>query len=49
MLTAMVVLPEPAQASTKILLSGNKKKIVEWRENQSHKKTKEKRPDLLDD
>ena len=32
-----------------ILLSGNLPKIEEWREEQSLKRTKEKRPDLLDD
>ena len=31
----------------KILLSGNQKKIDEWRINKSYKKTKSKRPDLL--
>ena len=31
----------------KILLSGNKKKIEEWREKEAIKATKEKRPDLL--
>ena len=31
----------------KILLSGNQKKIHEWRINKSYKKTKSKRPDLL--
>ena len=32
-----------------VLLSGNTKKISEWREQQAYEKTKEKRPDLLDD
>ena len=31
----------------KVLLSGNQKKIDEWRINKSYKKTKSKRPDLL--
>ncbi|MBU3713646.1 MAG: tRNA (guanosine(37)-N1)-methyltransferase TrmD [Ferruginibacter sp.] len=31
-----------------ILLSGNHKKIEEWRQEQSLERTKEKRPDLLD-
>ena len=31
-----------------VLLSGNEQKIIDWRENQSYKKTQEKRPDLLD-
>ena len=31
-----------------ILLSGNQKKIQEWREEESIKKTKERRPDLLE-
>ncbi|CAG5083989.1 tRNA (guanosine(37)-N1)-methyltransferase TrmD [Parvicella tangerina] len=31
-----------------ILLSGNQKKIDEWREEQAIKRTKERRPDLLD-
>lgn len=30
-----------------ILTSGNLPKIEEWRENQSHKRTQERRPDLL--
>lgn len=32
-----------------ILLSGNTKKIDEWRANQSHMRTKKRRPDLLPD
>lgn len=32
-----------------ILISGNHSKIVEWRHEQSLKRTKERRPDLLDD
>ena len=32
-----------------ILLSGNLSKIEEWRHEQSIKRTKDKRPDLLDD
>ncbi len=32
----------------KILLSGNKKKIEEWRLNKSYEKTKKNRPDLLE-
>ncbi len=32
-----------------ILLSGNNHKITEWKESESYKKTKEKRPDLLDE
>tara|TARA_B100001250_G_scaffold395427_1_gene400330 strand:- start:17 stop:691 length:675 start_codon:yes stop_codon:yes gene_type:complete len=31
-----------------VLLSGNDKKISEWREEESYKKTKQKRPDLLE-
>ncbi len=31
-----------------ILLSGNHKKIAEWREEQAVKRTRERRPDLLD-
>ncbi|MBL1232099.1 MAG: tRNA (guanosine(37)-N1)-methyltransferase TrmD [Flavobacteriales bacterium] len=31
-----------------ILLSGDHKKIEEWREEQAYKRTKERRPDLLD-
>jgi len=31
-----------------ILLSGNDKKISEWKEEESYKKTKQKRPDLLE-
>lgn len=31
-----------------VLLSGNQKKIEEWREDQAYKRTKERRPDLLD-
>jgi len=30
-----------------VLLSGNHKKILEWRENEAYNKTKRKRPDLL--
>ncbi|MBQ21060.1 MAG: tRNA (guanosine(37)-N1)-methyltransferase TrmD [Flavobacteriales bacterium] len=32
----------------KILLSGDHKKIEQWREKQAYKRTKERRPDLLD-
>jgi len=32
-----------------VLLSGHAKKIDDWRENQSFKRTKERRPDLLSD
>lgn len=32
-----------------ILLSGNDKKILDWREQEAYKKTKEKRPSLLDE
>lgn len=32
----------------KVLLSGNEKKIQQWREEESIKKTKERRPDLLE-
>lgn len=32
----------------KVLLSGNKKRIEEWRLNKSYEKTKKNRPDLLD-
>ena len=32
-----------------ILLSGNDKKIQEWREEQSFNRTKQRRPELLDD
>ena len=32
-----------------VLLSGHAKKIDDWRENQSFKRTKERRPDLLND
>ncbi|MCH8330864.1 MAG: hypothetical protein IH946_05705 [Bacteroidetes bacterium] len=32
-----------------ILLSGNDKEIDEWRLNESIKRTKERRPDLLDE
>ena len=31
-----------------ILLSGDHKKIEQWREEQAYKRTKERRPDLLD-
>ena len=30
-----------------VLLSGNDKKIAEWRDNESYQKTKQQRPDLL--
>jgi tRNA (guanine37-N1)-methyltransferase len=32
-----------------ILLSGNTAKIEAWRENEAHKHTEKRRPDLLDD
>ena len=32
-----------------ILLSGNDKKIAEWREKESIKRTQQRRPDLLND
>ena len=32
----------------KVLLSGNKKNIEEWRDNEALKRTKERRPDLLE-
>jgi tRNA (guanine37-N1)-methyltransferase len=32
-----------------ILLSGNLKKIDEWRHEQAVERTRERRPDLLDD
>ena len=32
----------------KVLLSGDHKKIAEWRKEESLKRTRERRPDLLD-
>jgi tRNA (guanine37-N1)-methyltransferase len=32
-----------------VLLSGDHKKIKEWRQNQSYERTKKRRPDLLKD
>lgn len=37
------------QKVPEVLLSGNPKKIAEWQENESIKKTKQRRPDLLKD
>jgi tRNA (guanine37-N1)-methyltransferase len=51
-LLAPPVYTRPAEykgwAVPEILTSGNTGKIEEWREDQAYKRTKERRPDLLD-